>query len=71
MSRFCDSLVDDGWMVVGAIHQPDRHNDRRNFHIHVDAVDRPAEWLDAHGCWDFEYVERRNGKVTHPKRQNK
>ncbi|PXA93344.1 hypothetical protein DMC47_22265 [Nostoc sp. 3335mG] len=71
LSRFCDSSADDGWMVVGAIHQPDRHNDRRNFHIHVDAVDRPAEWLDAHGCWDFEYVERRNGKVTHPKRQNK
>lgn len=71
LSRFCGMLADDGWMVVGAIHQPDRHNDRRNFHIHVDAVDRPAEWLDDPGCWDFEYVERRNGKVTHPKRQKK
>ena len=71
LSRFCCMLANDGWMVVGAIHQPDRHNDRRNFHIHVDGVDRPAEWLDAHGCWDFEYVERRNGKDTHPYRQNK
>lgn len=71
LSRFCDSLADDGWMVVGAIHQPDRHNDRRNFHIHVDGVDRPAEWLDDPGCWDFEYTERRNGKVTHPVRQKK
>lgn len=71
LSRFCGTLADDGWMVVGAIHQPDRHNDRRNFHIHVDGVDRPARWLDDLGCWDFEYVERRNGKVTHPKRQKK
>lgn len=71
LSRFCDSLADDGWMVIGAIHQPDRHNDRRNFHIHVDGVDRPAEWLDEHGCWDFDYVERRNGKDTRPYRQNK
>ncbi len=71
LSRFCGTLADDGWMVVGAIHQPDQHNDRRNFHIHVDGVDRPARWLDDPGCWDFEYVERRNGKVTHPKRQKK
>lgn len=71
LSRFCGSLADDGWMVVGAIHQPDRHNDRRNFHLHVDGVDRPAEWLDDPGCWDFEHTERRNGKVTHPDRQKK
>nr|WP_314470593.1 MobA/MobL family protein [uncultured Sphingomonas sp.] len=71
LSRFCGTLAEDGWMVIGAIHQPDRHNDRRNFHLHVDGLDRPAEWLDEHGCWDFEYVERRNGKDTHPYRQNK
>jgi hypothetical protein len=71
LSRFCGTLAADGWMVVGAIHQPDRHNDRRNFHLHVDGVDRPAEWLDDPGCWDFEHVERRNGKNTHPYRQNK
>ncbi len=71
LSRFCGTLADDGWMVVGAIHQPDRHNDRRNFHLHVDGVDRPAEWLDEHGCWDFEYIERRNGKDTRPYRPNK
>jgi hypothetical protein len=71
LSRFCGMLADDGWMVVGAIHQPDRHNDRRNFHLHVDGVDRPAEWLNDPGCWDFEHTERRNGKVTHPDRQKK
>jgi hypothetical protein len=71
LSRFCGMLAADGWMVIGAIHQPDRHNDRRNFHIHVDAVDRPAKWLEKPACWDFEHIERRNGKVTHPKRQKK
>ncbi|MCT8003190.1 MobA/MobL family protein [Sphingomonas sanguinis] len=71
LSRFCGELGDDGWMVIGAIHQPDRHNDRRNFHIHVDGYDRPCRWLDEHGCWDFEYVERRNGKNVRPFAQSK
>lgn len=71
LSRFCGELGDDGWMVIGAIHQPDQHNDRRNFHIHVDAYDRPARWLDEHECWDFEYVERRNGKNVRPFAQSK
>jgi len=71
LSRFCGELGDDGWMVIGAIHQPDQHNDRRNFHIHVDGYDRPARWLDDHGCWDFEYVERRNGKNIRPFAQSK
>ncbi|MDR6113176.1 MULTISPECIES: MobA/MobL family protein [unclassified Sphingomonas] len=71
LSRFCGALGDDGWMVIGAIHQPDRHNDRRNFHIHVDGYDRPCRWLDDHGCWDFEYVERRDGKNVRPFAQSK
>lgn len=71
LSRFCGELGDDGWMAIGAIHQPDQHNDRRNFHIHVDGYDRPARWLDDHGCWDFEYVERRNGKNVRPFAQSK
>lgn len=71
LTRFCGTLDADGWMVVGAIHQPDQHNDRRNFHIHVDGYDRPARWLDKEGKWDFDYVERRNGKLVHPFAQNK
>ena len=71
LARFCGELGDDGWMVIGAIHQPDRHNDRRNFHIHVDGYDRPCRWLDEHGCWDFEYVERRDGKDVRPFAQSK
>jgi len=64
-------LASDGWMAVGVIHQPDQHGDKRNFHIHVDAYDRPAKWMDKEGKWDFEVVERKNGKNTRPYRQNK
>jgi len=64
-------LAADGWMAVGVIHQPDQHGDKRNFHIHVDAYDRPAKWMDEEGKWDFEVVERKNGKNTRPYRQNK
>lgn len=64
-------LAADGWMVVGVIHQPDPHGDKRNFHIHIDAYDRPAKWMEAHGKWDFEVVVRKNGKDTRPYRQNK
>ena len=42
-------LAADGWMAVGVIHQPDQHGDKRNFHIHVDAYDRPAKWMDEEG----------------------
>ena len=71
MRDFCDELGADGLMVVAAIHQPDQTNDKRNYHIHLDAYDRPAKWLDGQGCWDFEYKVRKNGKDTYPLRQNK
>ena len=71
MRDFCDELGGDGHMFVAAIHQPDRTNDKRNYHIHVDFYDRPAKWLDEHACWDFEYKVRKNGKDTYPLRQNK
>ncbi|WP_288937354.1 MobA/MobL family protein [uncultured Sphingomonas sp.] len=76
LADFCGQLDKDGWMVAGAIHQPDATNDKRNFHIHIDLYDRKAVWLEpigdvGKGCWDFERVERRNGKCVHPHRQNK
>ncbi|WP_239807407.1 MobA/MobL family protein [Croceicoccus hydrothermalis] len=71
MKLFCDSLAADGMMVVGAIHSPDQTNDKRNYHLHVDAYDRPAVWLANHRCWDFEYAERKNGKTVYPIRQKK
>ena len=71
LSDFCDQLGEDGWMVVGAIHQPDATNDKRNYHVHIDLYDRKAQWLEQEGCWDFAYSTRRDGKPTHPYRQNK
>lgn len=72
VQRFGDRLAVDGWMYAAAIHRPDPHNEQSNIHAHVDAYDRPCVWLDDHGCWDFEYRERkRNGKWTYPYRQNK
>ena len=71
LERFCESLAEDGWMVVGAIHQPDPHADQRNPHCHVDGYDRKAAWLEEHNCWDFEYVTRRDGKPHRPFEQNK
>ena len=71
MRAFVDMLARDGWMVVGVIHQPDQHNDKRNYHFHIDAYDRPAKWLEEHKLWDFEWKVRRNGKDTFPLRQKK
>ena len=71
MRAFVDMLANDGWMVVGVIHQPDQHNDKRNYHFHIDAYDRPAKWLEEHKLWDFEWKVRRNGKDTFPLRQKK
>jgi len=71
-TRFCDHLSSQGWMIVGAIHRPDPHNDPRNYHFHIDGYDRPAKWLDEHACWDFDFeVKHRNGKPSFPYRQNK
>lgn len=72
LKRLGDALAAEGWMYVGAIHRPDPHNKRFNFHLHIDAYDRPCEWLEEHGCWDFEYkVKKRNGDISFPKRKPK
>lgn len=71
VQRFCDRLAEFGYMYVAAIHQPDPQSNRANHHVHVDAYDRPAKWLDEHDCWDFDYREKRRGKTVYPYRQNK
>lgn len=64
-----------GMMYTAVIHAPDAHNDRRNYHLHVIAHDRPAKWMPEHGAWDFEVVEEFNHKgqirQRYPHRQNK
>ncbi len=65
------------WAVI---HAPDRHNDDRNFHVHVALSERPAERMlnpaTDEWCWDFEIrVETRDKKrtrvVRRPHIQNK
>lgn len=64
-----------GMMYTAAIHKPDAHGDCRNFHVHLDAHDRPARWIDDLGQWDFEVVEtfmhRGENRERYPHRQNK
>lgn len=84
VQNFCDhlgSIAKDengdtlGMMYTAVIHAPDAHNDRRNYHLHVIAHDRPAQWIPSHNQWDFEVAETYNHKgedrVRYPFRQNK
>lgn len=64
-----------GMMYTAVIHAPDSHNDRRNYHLHVVAYDRPARFLPDVGLWDFEvrepYVSHRKERMHYPYRQPK
>lgn len=64
-----------GMMYTAVIHAPGPGNDKRNFHLHVIAHDRPAQWMSGLGKWDFEVTEefRRKGetRVRYPHRQEK
>lgn len=88
VQNFCDKLgglekrVDPdgterhvGMMYTAVIHAPDPHNDRRNYHLHVVAHDRPARFLHKFGQWDFEvaevYQHLRTDRVRYPFRQIK
>jgi hypothetical protein len=45
---------------------------RENYHVHIDAYDRPCRFIKRLGCWDFEVTKKkRNGKISYPLRQNK
>ncbi|WP_265571060.1 MobA/MobL family protein [Sphingomicrobium nitratireducens] len=61
-------------MYTAVIHEPDEHNDRRNYHLHIAFYDRPCEYLVEEGCWDFELrtpVPGQRGRSKAAKRQNK
>lgn len=73
MKGFADHFGKMGLMYEAVVHSPDAHNDRRNFHLHVVAYDRPAKFLEEFGKWDFEIVEKAKGqsRTTFPHRQKK
>lgn len=84
VQNFCDylgSFAKDehgntvGLMYTAVVHAPDAHNDRRNYHLHIIAHDRPAKWMPEHHSWDFEVAEqfehKREIRTRYPHRQNK
>lgn len=54
------------WAVI---HQPTKHNDDRNFHLHVNLYDRPARMIShpqtGLAVWDFELVEEYTDRHRH------
>lgn len=81
---FCDHLGSfardaegraTGMMYTAVIHAPGPGNDKRNFHLHVIAHDRPATWLADHNKWDFEvteeFVRKGERRIRYPHRREK
>lgn len=72
--QFGSWLEELGMMYTVVVHAPDHHNDKRNFHLHVAAYDRPCRYLHEHGCWDFDHrveVKGQHKRTRAPFRQNK
>jgi len=80
--QICAKLKSIGVMFTAAIHQPDEHNDDKNWHFHIVFHDRPAAILvdelgnprvDDKGNelgWDFAYAVGRS-RPRYPERKNK
>jgi hypothetical protein len=70
--RICHRLFGGGQIRYwAAIHAPDRHNDARNFHLHVVFSDRPARKVkDKSGqrVWDFTILELQEDDANRNKR---
>jgi hypothetical protein len=67
--EYCAEFDRMGLPYWAVIHAPDKHNDRRNFHIHIALSERPAKRM-AHPAtgkpvWDFEIIETYQNKWRH------
>jgi len=72
MVRMAEEVEATGAMYTIVLHEPDEHNDDRNYHLHLVAHDRPARLID--GQWDFTIataVEGQSGRVTYKDRRKK
>lgn len=58
---FCAEFEALGLPYWATVHSPTQKNDRRNFHLHIAYLDRPAAQNDA-GRWDFSITEMRKKK---------
>lgn len=74
---FTEELGAEGFMFTAVVHAPDKHNDARNYHLHLILHDRPAKFLADHEKWDFEVTglgpQKHNGnaRIIYPHRQHK
>jgi hypothetical protein len=70
--KFAAYLAEKRMMYTVVVHAPDAYNHVDNHHMHAVAYDRPCEFLEEHGCWDFEYaVKDKWGRTRYPRRQHK
>ncbi len=72
MVKVAEEVETIGAMYTLVIHEPDQHNDSRNYHLHLVAHDRPASLIN--GQWDFAIataVEGQSGRVNFKERKKK
>ena len=81
--EFCNPYENLGLPYWAAIHAPNKHNDSRNYHVHINLYDRPAKKIehpDRPGSgeliWDFSYTrenrdKHRNKWISRPFQQKK
>jgi hypothetical protein len=59
--EYCEAFEEQGLRYWAVIHAPDKHNDRRNFHLHIVLSERPAKRIfnpdTITSDWDFDIVE--------------
>jgi hypothetical protein len=72
---YCQPFEDEGHPYWAVIHAPDRNNDSRNFHVHINLSERPARRMlhpeTGDTVWDFEITEtvrdkHRNKRTRRP-----
>ncbi|QRM34957.1 MobA/MobL family protein [Microvirga sp. VF16] len=67
--EYCAEFDRLGLPYWAVIHAPDKHNDRRNFHIHIALSERPAKRMihptTGKEVWDFEVIETYQNKWRH------
>ncbi len=81
--EFCKPYEDLGLPYWAAIHAPNKHNDSRNYHVHINLYDRPAKKIEhpdrpgsGEMVWDFSYTrenrdKHRNKWISRPFQQKK
>jgi hypothetical protein len=78
--EYCAEFERLGLLYWAVIHAPDKHNDRRNFHLHIALSERPAKRVphpdSGQMVWDFEIAETyqtecRHTRTRYPQAQEK